>query len=196
MLKLKRGALPAPQPIDLSDYDSEDIPRMDSGMCCDFCGEPLYIAEEVVMLFMKEACWDEGKVFTQTLPEQDTHQPMPAYYTHMGCWEDKETELHETVQDVPPLALKDQVYPCSICGGSIGQCIPFAAVVVVEVHRAKNAKRRDEGPLDLEEISKHIPVCLLCVARLTSTCLEAWEDGVLELLQRFDDHYESAMLGV
>jgi hypothetical protein len=169
--------------------EAED-PKMETGILCSICGEALYIAEEVVRVGVYEATWMEGKPFTYVFPNREDIQPMPEYTFHFACWEAAVHDLEEVVEDVPPAAFRNQIYPCSVCGGSIPEAMPFTAYAVSELHRSKHSKQGNS--LCFSDISKYIPVCLICTARLTSTCLESWEDGVLVLLREFDKEYEDA----
>lgn len=177
--------------------DDEEDPQLhlpSSGIMCPICGEDIGLTDEAIHVWMREACWHEGKLWSQPLPEDPARQPMPPYFFHLGCWEEAESDLYEVVADVPPLQSRFQVCPCSVCGSSIDQCLPHAVYVVVELHSTHRGKRG--GDVKIETLGKQIPVCLPCVARLTTTCLEAWEDGVLHLLKEFEEYYENMEFGI
>jgi len=173
---------------------SDAEPEFDSGQRCSICGEALLLTEEVFCLELRQAWVEGGELQTFPLLDADGEPEFTSYIFHFECWESATHELGEQVEDIPALTSLEKLLECTECGNSITAWDPYCAVTFGELHASK---RRPSGApaVHFTGLSRPLPLCLVCVARLIDECFDDWEDGVMERLPMIEHLYQQYIAG-
>lgn len=143
---------------------------------CAHCGERLHYTEEILYLNVGTGVSGDGNQFFiaeyYDLEGDYYYEPQ---FMHLECWESVLEELHEMVEEAPPVEAEGEILKCRGCDGSICELEYFMFAYVGELQVSSRKPNGDVSQIFWNNSSPYC-ICLSCLLLIQEHVLDMWED--------------------
>lgn len=154
--------------------------NLDSGHLCGYCGEPILILEEAVLLEVVYIAKTYEGVQYYAIEDEHGNYAYEPYFFHHNCWDEEvENSLCEYIEDEPPVLDSRGIAECDGCTSDI---FPWETSGVLHLGDFQRSDKNPDGTYRIKfipyETQKSRPLCIACLALINEDILEMWEGGI------------------
>lgn len=171
------------KPAAFTDEEWEaDVIIWESAHVCAHCGEDIHVTDEIFLLQVVYAGYDEQGNFNHFILQNSEgdyiHEPQ---FFHLGCWEDLWEDFELLIEDMPPLMDPEPHLQIAECYGCKSSVRAYETAGLLSFGELRRSRRSPDGDSTIyfdpcNNNNKSELICIACLFRLNDELFEMWDD--------------------